>query len=124
MNFLLRSASSATHRPPVSEPPPATPPPEATKPESTLEGLISEEPFPQYPSVDEDHLGDGSRDDHGNGEANANTGGFGMERFSDVSEYEGWISIPYSMTSHFEPSSSLLNLMCWLSLFYYRGDSG
>ncbi|XP_009135553.1 uncharacterized protein LOC103859731 [Brassica rapa] len=99
MNFLLRSASSATHRPPVSEPPPATPPqpppPEATKPGSTLEGLISEEPFPQYPSVDEDHLGDGSRDDHGNGEANANTGGFGMERFSDVSDEEGWISIPY-----------------------------
>lgn len=98
MNFLLRSASSATHRPPVSEPPPATPPqpppPEATKPGSTLEGLISEEPFPQYPSVDEDHLADG--------EANANTGGFGMERFSDVSDEEGWISIPYSMTSHFE----------------------
>ncbi|KAG2294522.1 hypothetical protein Bca52824_041191 [Brassica carinata] len=91
MNFLLRSASSATHRPPVSEPPPATPPqpppPEATKPGSTLEGLISEEPFPQYPSVDEDHLADG--------EANANTGGFGMERFSDVSDEEGWISIPY-----------------------------
>ncbi|KAL0717370.1 hypothetical protein Bca4012_066692 [Brassica carinata] len=99
MNFLLRSASSATHRPPVSEPPatpPQPPPPEATKPGSTLEGLIAEEPFPQYPSVEEDHLADGSRDDdNGNGESNAKAGGFGMERFSDVSEEEGWISIPY-----------------------------
>ncbi|KAF8051892.1 hypothetical protein N665_1657s0012, partial [Sinapis alba] len=99
MNFLLRSASSATHRPPVSEPPPTPPqpPPETTKPGSTLEGLIAEEPFPQYPSVEDHHLVDGSRDgDDGNGESNAaNTGGFGMERFSDVSEEEGWISIPY-----------------------------
>ncbi|KAH0904302.1 hypothetical protein HID58_043805 [Brassica napus] len=88
MNFLLRSASSATHRPPVSEPPP---PPPQPPPEATLER--AEEPFPQYPSL-EDHI-DGSGDDHGNGESNANTGGSGVERFSDVSEEEGWISIPY-----------------------------
>lgn len=99
MNFLLRSASSATHRPPVSEPP-ATPPqpqPETTKPGSTLEGLIAEEPFPQYPSVEDlDRVADGSRDDDGNGVSNSKTGGYGMERFSDVSEEEGWIAIPYS----------------------------
>lgn len=87
MNFLLRSASSATHRPPVSEPPPPPQPP----PEATLER--AEEPFLQYTSL-EDHI-DGSGDDHGNGESNANTGGSGVERFSDVSEEEGWISIPY-----------------------------
>ncbi|CAN8258955.1 unnamed protein product [Cochlearia groenlandica] len=93
MNFLLRSASSATHRPPVSEPPPPTPP--QPPPRSTLEGLIAEEPFPQYPSVEDldPVAGDGSRDD--DGESNAKAGGFGMERFSDVSEEEGWITIPY-----------------------------
>lgn len=97
MNFLLRSASSATHRPPVSEPPatPPQPPPE-TKHGVTLEGLIAEEPFPQYPSVEDlDRMADGSRDDDGNGESNAKSG---MERFSDVSEEEGWIAIPYSIT--------------------------
>ncbi|CAG7889924.1 unnamed protein product [Brassica rapa] len=90
MNFLLRSASSATHRPPVSEPPPPTPLPQPP-PEATLER--AEEPFPQYPSL-EDHL-DRSGDDHGNGESNANTDVSGIDRFSDVSEEEGWISIPY-----------------------------
>lgn len=106
MNFLLRSASSATHRPPVNEPPatPPQPPPESTKPGATLEGLIAEEPFPQYPSVEDlDRLADGSRDNDGNGESNAKTGGgSGMERFSDVSEEEGWIAIPYSITSNFQ----------------------
>uniref|UniRef100_A0A1J3JMW3 Uncharacterized protein n=1 Tax=Noccaea caerulescens TaxID=107243 RepID=A0A1J3JMW3_NOCCA len=98
MNFLLRSASSATHRPPVSEPPatPPQPPLETTKPGSTLEGLIAEEPFPQYPSVEDlDRVADGSRDDDGNGVSNSKTGGYGMERFSDVSEEQGWIAIPY-----------------------------
>ena len=85
MNFLLRSASSATHRPPVSEPPPPPPPPQPP-PEATLER--AEEPFPRYPSL-EDHL-------DGSGESNANTDGSGIDRFSDVSEEEGWISIPYS----------------------------
>ncbi|CAH8260889.1 unnamed protein product [Arabidopsis lyrata] len=99
MNFLLRSASSATHRPPVSEPPatPPQPPPETAKPGVTLEGLIAEESFPQYPSVEEDldRLANGSRDDDGSGESNAKSGGSGMDRFSDVSEEEGWIAIPY-----------------------------
>jgi hypothetical protein len=99
MNFLLRSASSATHRPPVIEPPatPPQPPPETAKPGVTLEGLIAEEHFPQYPSVDEDldRVGDGSGDLDGNGESNAKSGGSGMERFSDVSEEQGWIAIPY-----------------------------
>ncbi|WZZ28832.1 hypothetical protein YC2023_012233 [Brassica napus] len=84
MNFLLRSASSATHRPPVSEPPPPPPPPQPP-PEATLER--AEEPFPRYPSL-EDHL-------DRSGESNANTDGSGVESFSDVSEEEGWISIPY-----------------------------
>lgn len=101
MNFLLRSASSATHRPPVSEPPatPPQPPPETAKPGVTLEGLIAEESFPQYPSVEEDldRLANGSRDDDGSGESNAKSGGSGMDRFSDVSEEEGWIAIPYSI---------------------------
>ncbi|KAF8100230.1 hypothetical protein N665_0229s0058 [Sinapis alba] len=87
MNFLLRSASSATHRPPVSEPPPPTPP--QPPPEATLEE--AEEPLPQYPSL-EDHL---HRAADGNGESDANIDSSCIERFSDVSEEEGWISIPY-----------------------------
>lgn len=103
MNFLLRSASSATHRPPVSEPPaaPPQPPPETAKSGSTLEGLIAEEPFPQYPSVEDldRRLADGSRDDDGSGDSNVKSGVSGMERFSDVSEEEGWIAIPYSIST-------------------------
>ncbi|KAJ4886833.1 hypothetical protein Rs2_26581 [Raphanus sativus] len=93
MNFLLRSASSATHRPPVSEPPPPPPTPPQPPPTKLGTTLESEEPFPQYPSL-EDHL-DRSGDSHGNEEPNANTEGSGMERFSDVSEEQGWISIPF-----------------------------
>ncbi|CAN8269147.1 unnamed protein product [Cochlearia groenlandica] len=124
MNFLLRSASSANHRPPpsVSEPPaasPQLPPPGST----TLEGLIAEETFPQYPSV-EDRVADGSRDDDAcNGELDSKAGGFGMERFSDVSEEEGWIAIPYKeMPDNWSESVDIHSLRSLDRSFVFPGE--
>ncbi|XP_010549052.1 PREDICTED: uncharacterized protein LOC104820344 [Tarenaya hassleriana] len=94
MNFLLRSASSATHQP-VIEPVNAAPEPpaETTRPAATLEGLIAEESFPHYPPVEDHDRVTG--DDNGTGDSSAQICGPVMDRFSDVSEEEGWIAIPY-----------------------------
>lgn len=87
MNFLLlRSNQHVT-----SEPPPV---PEevaestySSKSASTLEGFIAEDPFPDYPNVE-------NLDGETNGLLGENASV--PENYTDVSEEDGWITIPYS----------------------------
>ncbi|PON67495.1 heat-inducible transcription repressor [Parasponia andersonii] len=96
MNFLMRSTQTAV--------PEQAPVRESTaeihhipKPTASLEALIAEDPYPRY-SLIEDH--DGEAD--GFGGENASTAVLDAKKdssivakHSDVSEEEGWITIPY-----------------------------
>lgn len=96
MNFLLRSTHTVPpERPSVQE----TPPPAAyyaPKPAVTLEGLISEDPFPQYSVIDDnDEEADASGGENGSIAGHRERSSrAGVVKHSDVSEEEGWITIP------------------------------
>lgn len=65
-----------------------------TKPSTTLEGLIDEDPFPPTPSSN-----NAGRDLNSKfGAAFSTTSNVsGLENHVDVTEDQGWITIPYSM---------------------------
>ena len=95
MNFLLlRSNQQGTPEPP--------PVPEevaestyVSKSVTTLEGLIAEDPFPEYPTV-ENH--DGETDGFLGENAGLASDKYASvpDNHTDVSEEDGWITIPYS----------------------------
>lgn len=96
MNFLLRTTQNVAAEPPPVREPSANLPPAPTAPKSaTLEGLIAEDPFPQFPAT-EDH-------DGVNSDFEAESGGVAcikdiaaaMESHTNVSDEEGWVTIPY-----------------------------
>ncbi|XWS34040.1 hypothetical protein CRYUN_Cryun21dG0005300 [Craigia yunnanensis] len=99
MNFLLlRSNQQGTPEPP--------PVPEevaestyVSKSVTTLEGLIAEDPFPEYPTVE-------NHDRETNGFLGENAG-LASDKYAsvpdnhtDVSEEDGWITIPYMMNKN------------------------
>lgn len=98
MNFLMRSSHHvAAEQPSLPEIPAETH--HISKPAATLEGLIAEDPYPQFSTIEER---DGETD--GVGGENGNAAGTGeikesstVAKHSDVSAEEGWITIPYSM---------------------------
>ena len=95
MNFLMRPSHTAhVDERPVHEISKGAQ--HSTKPSSTLEGLIAEESFSNY-GVDEV------------GGENGSVAGLSpkrdslvQENLSDVTEEEGWITIPYSIPSLFQ----------------------
>ncbi|KAJ9187545.1 hypothetical protein P3X46_002988 [Hevea brasiliensis] len=99
MNFLQRY-TSATHNVVTEQVPVHEPPADsryASKPSATLEGLIAEDPFLQSPPA-EGHGGEAQA----TGDENGTVGGvssknysFAVENHLDVSEGEGWITIPH-----------------------------
>lgn len=99
MNFLLRSTTTqhvAAEQVSVQQESPADTS-FLPKPASTLEGLIAEDPFPLYSSSDDR---DGESDGVGAEVSGiASSGGKNdtsvVENHTDVSEEEGWITIPY-----------------------------
>ncbi|XP_002520139.2 uncharacterized protein LOC8287018 isoform X1 [Ricinus communis] len=106
MNFLQRYTTThhnavTEHVPPVYEPPIDTRY-ASSKPSATLEGLIAEDPFQQSPTATEAHDDDAA---HGStvagengragGGASAKNESIDVENHSDVSEEEGWITIPH-----------------------------
>lgn len=66
---------------------------------TTLEGLIAENPFPNSPMEEENDKDDGDKGGDGGGETQGleNQAAFG--NLTDVTEDEGWITIPYSTSS-------------------------
>lgn len=100
MNFLLRSTHHvAAEQPSLQEAPAETP--QTSKPAVTLEGLIAEDPYPQFSTVEErDEETDGIVAENGSiAGAEAKNESSVVAKHSDVSEEEGWITIPYSMAS-------------------------
>lgn len=99
MNFLLRpTQNAAAELPSIHES--ASDTLYKPKPGTTLEGLIAEEPNPEYSPV-EDHYGEtvGVEGENGNvGGPCAKDESPALMEHSDVSEEEGWITIPYSMS--------------------------
>ena len=90
MNFLLRPTTHQVIKEQVSAPVPVH---ESPSPAVTLEGLIAEDSFPQSEVRD---MGIGG--ENGSVAATKNDSSLVLENHSDVSEEEGWITIPYSMS--------------------------
>lgn len=87
MNFLLRSSNHvAAEQVAVAEPPSPAETVPTSRSSTTLVGLIAEESF-QFPASDDR---DQETDD------NDGTGESISENLNDVSEEEGWITIPFS----------------------------
>lgn len=96
MNFLIRST---THVYSDKEKPPSTPPIAEAPPQglssSSLENLMSDDdPYTQYSAVEQF---DGDFDAE-NARDSKNDAPF-LAKHLDVSEEDGWIAIPYSMSS-------------------------
>lgn len=112
MNFLLRPTQHIVVEPtPVPETPAEIP--YVTKPSATLEGLIAEDPFPQYSRVDDS---DGVPGENGGTGPSAKSDTSMMESHSDVSEEEGWITIPYSTPSLLQLTFSLNSFIIWKTI--------
>ncbi|XP_031284246.1 uncharacterized protein LOC116142970 [Pistacia vera] len=96
MNFLLRSTTTTQHAVPEQESPAATS--FLPKPSTTLEGLIAEDPYPRYSAVDDrDGETESAGDENGGGieGSSEKNDSPAVENYTDVSEEEGWITIPY-----------------------------
>lgn len=106
MNFLmLRSTQTAAPEQPSQEVKEEAN--YVSKPNSTLEGLIAQDPFPVNSSVGYyDGVG---RENGGVGGLSAKNSPPIAENHIDVSEDDGWITIPYSTHS----SLSLTCLVCF-----------
>lgn len=99
MNFLLRSTTTqhvAAEQVSVQQESPADTS-FVPKPASTLEGLITEDPFPLYSSSDDrDGESDGvGAEASGIASSSCKNDTSVVESHTDVSEEEGWITIPY-----------------------------
>lgn len=96
MNFLMRPAQNADSEQPSTHESPADRH-HKTKPAATLEGLIAEDPYPQFYNV-EDHdggdVGVEGENDSVAGPSAENESSSGVKH-SDVAEGEGFIAIPY-----------------------------
>ncbi|PKI55986.1 hypothetical protein CRG98_023614 [Punica granatum] len=94
MNFLLRSPQpAASELPPVNES--SADANHVSKPVTTLEGLISEDPFPRYEVSEDNGESDGVRSSDGILTGPSSTADVPIvDKHSDVSEEEGWITIP------------------------------
>ena len=99
MNFLLRTAhpvASDLHS--FLEAEQQKDVPLTQKQATTLEGLIAEDPFPNSRTKEDDGKeGDGVGD--GGGETQGLENQFACGNLADVTEDEGWITIPCSMFS-------------------------
>ncbi|VVA27727.1 PREDICTED: ZEAMMB73_Zm00001d001834 [Prunus dulcis] len=93
MNFLMRSSHVqrvSAEQPSVPEPPADAHP--TPKSATTLEGLIAEDSYPQYSTID-DHVGESEY--RGENAIGANNESSVIAKHYDVSDEEGWIAIPY-----------------------------
>lgn len=94
MNFLMRPSHTAhADEPPVHEISKGTQ--HVTKPTATLEGLIAEDSFPNY-FVDEIHGEVGGENGSVAG-LSSKSDSPDLVNLSDVTEEEGWITIPQSI---------------------------
>ncbi|KAK6251743.1 hypothetical protein QUC31_013463 [Theobroma cacao] len=95
MNFLLPLRSNQQGTP---EPPPVpeevAESPYVSKSATTLEGLIAEDPYPEYSTV-ENHGGETNGFEGESTDVVSEKNASVLENHTDVSEEDGWITIPY-----------------------------
>lgn len=124
MNFLLRSNQTAVPElPPVQEFQAEAK--HMSKPASTLEGLIAEDPFPVNTSASDP---DGRND--GVGSENSSFGGLNqknetpmMENHIDVSEEEGWVTIPCKeLPDNWSEAPDILSFRSQDRFFVFPGE--
>ncbi|KAF3431408.1 hypothetical protein FNV43_RR26139 [Rhamnella rubrinervis] len=124
MNFLIRSTHHvAAEQPSFPETPAETH--HMSKPTPTLEGLIAEDPFPQFSTIEEQ---DGETDGVGGENGNAACTGEIKEsstlaKHSDVSEEEGWITIPYKkLPDNWQDAAEINSLRTLDRPFVFPGE--
>ncbi|CAN1321266.1 hypothetical protein LINPERPRIM_LOCUS31971 [Linum perenne] len=125
MNFLLRSTSHHVMPEKVAVNEPAVDAQYMAKPSKTLEGLISEDPFPDSPmsrghegGIDE--VGSESGDDVGSATKKDSSV---IEGHSDVSEGEGWITIPHKeLPEDWNSSPDIQSLQSLDRSFVFPGE--
>ncbi|OMO90287.1 hypothetical protein CCACVL1_07423 [Corchorus capsularis] len=96
MNFLLLRSNSSQQGTPEPPPPVQEEVVESTyvsKSATTLEGLIAEDPFPEYPTV-ENHGGEINGFEGENAGVASDKDASFPQSHTDVSEEDGWITIP------------------------------
>lgn len=102
MNFLMRSSNNqsvAVEQPSAQESAAVTRHRAPPRPSASLEALIAEDPFPSRQSTvgDQDgSVGGGESGDDFAAESNADRDSCSAAKHSDVSDDQGWITIPFS----------------------------
>ncbi|KAM6558272.1 hypothetical protein CsatA_027511 [Cannabis sativa] len=99
MNFLMRSTQTAAAADQVTVRESTAETHHIPKPTASLEALIADDPYRRYSAL-EDHDGEienfgGEKGSIAVSDAKKDST---VSKHSDVSEEEGWITIPYSMT--------------------------
>ncbi|KAL5553950.1 hypothetical protein UlMin_041351 [Ulmus minor] len=124
MNFLMRSTqTAAVEQPSAHEFPAETH--QMSKPTASLETLIADNPYPQYSSVanhDGEIDGFGSENGH-NSVPDAKKDSSIIAKHSDVSEEEGWITIPYKdLPDNWNEASDIKSLRTLDRTFVFPGE--
>ncbi|KAK7362173.1 hypothetical protein VNO77_04277 [Canavalia gladiata] len=130
MNFLIRSTThvySEREKPPsttttTTTPTPTTPEPRTADAASSLESLLEEDPFMHYSTVE--HF-DGDVDGENGGVASLNSKNDvpSLAKHLDVSEQEGWVTIPYKeLPENWNHSSDMQSLRSLDRSFLFPGE--
>ncbi|CAI0627708.1 unnamed protein product [Linum tenue] len=125
MNFLLRSSSHHVAPEKVSAHEPAVDAQYMARPTKTLEGLVTEDPFPESPVARNrqggpDEVGDENGSDVGSA---SKKGSCVVEGHSDVSEEEGWITIPHKeLPDEWNSSPNIQSLRSLDRSFVFPGE--
>ncbi|CAI0379471.1 unnamed protein product [Linum tenue] len=125
MNFLLRSSSHHVAPEKVSAHEPAVDAQYMARPTKTLEGLVTEDPFPESPVARNrqggpDEVGDENGSDVGSASKKSSCV---VEGHSDVSEEEGWITIPHKeLPDEWNSSPNIQSLRSLDRSFVFPGE--
>lgn len=128
MNFLMRTTthvysdrekpSSTTAPSPTKTPPPSTPEPRSDS-VSSLESLIAEDPYLQVGRFDGEVDGE-----NGALRFTSKNDASVLAKHLDVSQEEGWITIPYSMSFNAPTNSSFFLPYLRQRLVHYFNETG
>ncbi|KAK4784689.1 hypothetical protein SAY86_019057 [Trapa natans] len=124
MNFLLRSTqpAAAPELPTVYENNPESSP--LSKPVTSLEGLVFDDPFPRYQASEDNGEVDGVRSPHTITTGPSSTTDVPiLDRHSDVSKEEGWITIPCKeLPADWNDAPDILSLRSLDRCFVFPGE--
>lgn len=122
MNFLMRSTThvysdrekpSTIPEPRADALPPPLPIPHPIQGSHSLESLMSDDPYAQYSTVEQF---EGEIEGENGSSQDSKNDAAVLTKHLDVSEEEGWIAIPYSMSYTLtNPTYLFILVLCYLS---------